>query len=87
MLPDVIAVLGCTSPASTSRQEAATSALSRPLLIVQGENDARVKKDQSDRIVDKLKERGVPVHYLAEQFNEKYVQRLTATIDRQGRPH
>ena len=36
----------------------------RPLLVVQGENDARVKKDQSDRIVAKLKERGIPVHYL-----------------------
>jgi dipeptidyl aminopeptidase/acylaminoacyl peptidase len=36
----------------------------RPLLIVQGEKDARVKKDQSDRMVEKLKGRGVPVHYL-----------------------
>jgi len=38
--------------------------ISRPLLVVQGENDARVKKDQSDRIVEKLQKRGVPVHYL-----------------------
>ncbi|HEX9576795.1 MAG TPA: S9 family peptidase, partial [Myxococcales bacterium] len=36
----------------------------RPLLVVQGDKDARVKKDQSDRIVDSLKKRGVPVHYL-----------------------
>jgi dipeptidyl aminopeptidase/acylaminoacyl peptidase len=36
----------------------------RPLLVVQGDKDARVKKDQSDRIVESLKKRGVPVHYL-----------------------
>lgn len=36
----------------------------RPLLVVQGENDPRVKKDQSDRVVEKLKGRGVAVHYL-----------------------
>jgi dipeptidyl aminopeptidase/acylaminoacyl peptidase len=36
----------------------------RPLLVVQGDQDARVKKDQSDRIVESLKKRGVPVHYL-----------------------
>ncbi len=36
----------------------------RPLLVVQGENDARVKKDQSDRAVEKLRARKVPVHYL-----------------------
>jgi dipeptidyl aminopeptidase/acylaminoacyl peptidase len=38
--------------------------VSRPLLVVQGENDARVKKDQSDRVVEALKKRSVPVHYL-----------------------
>lgn len=36
----------------------------RPLLVVQGENDVRVKKDQSDRAVEKLRARKVPVHYL-----------------------
>jgi dipeptidyl aminopeptidase/acylaminoacyl peptidase len=36
----------------------------RPLLVVQGDRDARVKKDQSDRIVEALKKRKVPVHYL-----------------------
>jgi dipeptidyl aminopeptidase/acylaminoacyl peptidase len=36
----------------------------RPLLVVQGDKDVRVKKDQSDRIVDALKARNVPVHYL-----------------------
>jgi dipeptidyl aminopeptidase/acylaminoacyl peptidase len=35
-----------------------------PLLVVQGENDARVKQDQSDRVVAALRERKVPVHYL-----------------------
>jgi dipeptidyl aminopeptidase/acylaminoacyl peptidase len=38
--------------------------IEKPLLVVQGDKDARVKKDQSDRIVDALKKRGVPVHYL-----------------------
>jgi dipeptidyl aminopeptidase/acylaminoacyl peptidase len=36
----------------------------RPLLVVQGDRDARVKKDQSDRIVSALEQRNVPVHYL-----------------------
>ncbi|HSS01037.1 MAG TPA: S9 family peptidase [Kofleriaceae bacterium] len=36
----------------------------RPILVVQGDRDARVKKDQSDRVVDALKQRKVPVHYL-----------------------
>jgi dipeptidyl aminopeptidase/acylaminoacyl peptidase len=36
----------------------------RPLLVVQGDKDARVKKDQSDRMVEGLKARHVPVHYL-----------------------
>lgn len=38
--------------------------IQRPLLVVQGENDARVKKDQSDRIVAALEKRKVPVHYV-----------------------
>jgi dipeptidyl aminopeptidase/acylaminoacyl peptidase len=36
----------------------------RPLLVVQGKNDPRVKQDQSDRIVEALKSRQVPVEYL-----------------------
>jgi dipeptidyl aminopeptidase/acylaminoacyl peptidase len=36
----------------------------RPLLVIQGERDPRVKKDQSDRIVAALESRKVPVHYL-----------------------
>jgi Dipeptidyl aminopeptidases/acylaminoacyl-peptidases len=38
--------------------------IQRPLLVVQGDKDVRVKKDQSDRIVEALKSRNVPVHYL-----------------------
>lgn len=41
-----------------------TDRMKRPLLVVQGDKDPRVKKDQSDRIVKALKERNVPVHYL-----------------------
>lgn len=40
------------------------SQMKKPLLVVQGDKDARVKKDQSDRIVAALKESKVPVHYL-----------------------
>jgi dipeptidyl aminopeptidase/acylaminoacyl peptidase len=36
----------------------------RPLLVVQGDKDARVKKDQSDRMVQALRAHKVPVHYL-----------------------
>jgi dipeptidyl aminopeptidase/acylaminoacyl peptidase len=38
--------------------------IQRPLLVIQGTNDARVKKDQSDRVVEALRKRGVPVDYL-----------------------
>ena len=38
--------------------------MKRPLLVVQGDRDARVKKDQSDRIVEGLRAQKVPVHYL-----------------------
>ncbi len=35
-----------------------------PLLVIQGANDPRVTKHESDQIVDALRERGVPVEYL-----------------------
>jgi dipeptidyl aminopeptidase/acylaminoacyl peptidase len=35
-----------------------------PLLIAQGQNDPRVKKEQSDQIVDTLQAKGIPVTYL-----------------------
>ena len=38
--------------------------VTHPLLVVQGEKDARVKPDQSERIVAALRKRQVPVHYL-----------------------
>jgi dipeptidyl aminopeptidase/acylaminoacyl peptidase len=41
-----------------------TDRVRRPLLVVQGENDPRVKRDQSDRLVAALAGREVPVHYL-----------------------
>jgi dipeptidyl aminopeptidase/acylaminoacyl peptidase len=36
----------------------------RPLLVVQGDKDARVKLDQSDRMVARMRARKAPVHYL-----------------------
>ena len=36
----------------------------RPLLIVQGANDVRVKQDQSDRMVEALRAAGKPVEYM-----------------------
>ena len=36
----------------------------RPLLIGQGANDPRVKRAESDQIVDAMRERGIPVAYL-----------------------
>jgi dipeptidyl aminopeptidase/acylaminoacyl peptidase len=41
-----------------------TDRITRPLLVVQGDRDARVKADQSERIVTALRQRQVPVHYL-----------------------
>ena len=38
--------------------------IQKPLMVVQGDKDVRVKKDQSDRIVEALRKKGVPVHYL-----------------------
>jgi len=38
--------------------------IERPLLVIQGENDARVRKDQSDRLVEAVKRKGIPVEYL-----------------------
>lgn len=38
--------------------------IARPLLVVQGENDAKVPRDQSDRLVAAVRGRQVPVHYL-----------------------
>ncbi len=38
--------------------------IERPLLVIQGANDARVRKDQSDRLVEAVRRSGVPVEYL-----------------------
>lgn len=40
------------------------SRIKTPLLVVQGANDPRVKKAESDRIVIALRDRGFPVEYL-----------------------
>jgi dipeptidyl aminopeptidase/acylaminoacyl peptidase len=38
--------------------------IKKPLLIAQGENDPRVKKEQSDKIVETMQSKGIPVTYL-----------------------
>lgn len=40
------------------------SAISAPLLIAQGANDPRVKQQESDQIVEALRESNIPVEYL-----------------------
>ena len=40
------------------------SAIKRPLLIAQGANDPRVKRAESEQIVDAMKAKGIPVSYL-----------------------
>ncbi len=57
------------NPAHTSYQHDRSpihfiAQMKKPLLVVQGDKDARVNKDQSDRIAKGLSERKVPVHYL-----------------------
>ncbi len=52
--------------AQLERQSPLNSAdkINKPLLVVQGANDPRVKKAESDQIVVALRERGFPVEYL-----------------------
>jgi dipeptidyl aminopeptidase/acylaminoacyl peptidase len=38
--------------------------ITRPLLIGHGANDPRVKRDESDQIVDAMEKKGIPVTYL-----------------------
>jgi dipeptidyl aminopeptidase/acylaminoacyl peptidase len=47
-----------TSPALNSEK------IKTPLLVVQGANDPRVKKNESDQMVEALKKRGVEVEYI-----------------------
>ena len=35
-----------------------------PMLVIQGTNDPRVPKEESDQVVERLRERGVPVEYM-----------------------
>ncbi|MCC6137701.1 MAG: prolyl oligopeptidase family serine peptidase, partial [Bdellovibrionaceae bacterium] len=41
--------------------------ITAPLFVVQGAKDPRVKKSESDQIVDALKKRGVDVPYLVKE--------------------
>ena len=45
-------------------QESGPGKIKAPLLVVQGANDPRVNKAESDQIVVALRERGFPVEYL-----------------------
>jgi dipeptidyl aminopeptidase/acylaminoacyl peptidase len=38
-----------------------------PLLVAQGANDPRVRKEESDQIVQALRERGIEVQYLVKE--------------------
>jgi dipeptidyl aminopeptidase/acylaminoacyl peptidase len=39
----------------------------KPLMVVQGANDPRVKKQESDQIVAAMKEKNIPVYYLVKE--------------------
>jgi len=56
--PDDLADLEARSPINR------VDAIRAPLLVLQGANDPRVTKHESDQIVEALRERGVPVEYI-----------------------
>jgi dipeptidyl aminopeptidase/acylaminoacyl peptidase len=56
--PDDIADLEARSPINR------VDAIRAPLMVIQGANDPRVKKHESDQIVEALEARGVPVEYI-----------------------
>ncbi len=56
--PEQLADLEARSPINRVDQ------IRAPLLVIQGANDPRVTKQESDQIVDALRERGVPVEYM-----------------------
>ena len=49
---------------SASRRSTRPQKIKTPLLVVQGANDPRVKKAESDQIVIALRDRGFPVEYI-----------------------
>jgi len=53
-----LALLKAASPLYKANQ------IMKPLLILQGANDPRVKQDESDQIVGAMKEAGIPVTYV-----------------------
>jgi dipeptidyl aminopeptidase/acylaminoacyl peptidase len=76
------AVYTKTSPLTFLHQETA------PLLVLQGENDIRVPKEESEQIVAFLRERGrtVDVHYYPQEGHgfskrEDQIDALTRTVD------
>lgn len=56
--PDDLARLMADSPITYVDQ------MTKPMLVIQGANDPRVVKAESDQVVAALRERGVPVEYL-----------------------
>ena len=53
-----ILILIATSPLFHAKE------IRKPLMVIQGENDARVIKPESDDIVEAVRKNGVPVEYL-----------------------
>jgi dipeptidyl aminopeptidase/acylaminoacyl peptidase len=49
---------------AASRRSTRATKIKTPLLVVQGANDPRVKKAESDQIVIALRDRGFPVEYI-----------------------
>ena len=49
--------------------------ISKPLLVVHGDNDARVNREAADRIVAAVKAKGVPVTYLSYLDEGHFIQR------------
>ena len=56
--PEGLAALRAASPLHKAH------AIARPLLILQGANDPRVKQSESDQIVGAMKQAGIPVTYV-----------------------
>ncbi len=59
--PEDIADLEARSPINR------VDAIRAPLMVIQGANDPRVKKHESDQIVEALEARGVPVEYIVKE--------------------
>ena len=52
-----------------------------PMLVVQGTNDPRVPKEESDQVVERLRARGIPVEYLVfEDEGHGFTKRANADV-------